>query len=169
MCSNQQNFSSDVDELSTLISDYRIKSFPAKLIVRGIHQFEYEEVMDDSLGKDIDIFDYVGKEHKKFVIRLINFDSANGFEKRKNLVASPSSFDKVMIYLMSQARASGGFDIILDGMYNKNKNEKCVHCYFGKKYADRTKQNKEDGNSFRDDAITNLHQYNQPDGKKLCR
>ena len=169
MCSNQQNFSSDVDELSTLISDYRIKSFPAKLIVRGIHQFEYEEVMDDSLGKDIDIFDYVGKEHKKFVIRLINFDSANGFEKRKNLVASPSSFDKVMIYLMSQAHSSGDFDIILDGMNNKNKNEKRVRCYYGKKYVDRTNQSKEDGNSFRDDAITNLRQYNRPDGKKLCR
>ena len=111
MCSNQQNFSSDVDELSTLISDYRIKSFPAKLIVRGIHQFESEEVLDDSLGKDIDIFDYVGKEHKKSIIRLINFDSASGFEKRKNLVTSPSSFDKVLIYLMSQARASGGFVI----------------------------------------------------------
>eukprot|EP00957_Ditylum_brightwellii_P137895 10513454-Ditylum_brightwellii.AAC.1 len=54
-------------------------------------------------------------------------------------------------------------------MNNKNKNEKHVRCYFGKKYVDRTKQNKEDGNSFRDDAITNLCQYNQPDRKKLCR
>ena len=142
MCSNQQNFSSDVDEVLTLISDYKIKSFPAKLIVRGIHQFESEEVMDDSIGKDIDIFDYVGKDHKKSVICLINFDSASGFEKRKNIVASPSSFDKVMIYLMPQACASGDFGMILDGMNNKNKNEKHVHCYYGKKYVDRTKQNK---------------------------
>eukprot|EP00957_Ditylum_brightwellii_P065707 4984115-Ditylum_brightwellii.AAC.1 len=54
-------------------------------------------------------------------------------------------------------------------MNNKNKNEKCVHYYYGKKYVDCMKQNKEDGNIFRDDTITNLHQYNQPDGKKLCR
>eukprot|EP00957_Ditylum_brightwellii_P018169 1368796-Ditylum_brightwellii.AAC.1 len=70
---------------------------------------------------------------------------------------------------MSQASASGGFDIILDIMNNKNKNEKHVCCYYSKNYADHTKQNKEDGNSFHDDAITILRQYNQPDGKKLCR
>eukprot|EP00957_Ditylum_brightwellii_P184712 14068686-Ditylum_brightwellii.AAC.1 len=54
-------------------------------------------------------------------------------------------------------------------MNNKNKNEKRVHYHYGKKYVDCTKQNKEDGNSFQDDAITNLHQYNQPNRKKLCR
>eukprot|EP00957_Ditylum_brightwellii_P079222 6025227-Ditylum_brightwellii.AAC.1 len=70
---------------------------------------------------------------------------------------------------MSQAHASGGFDIILDGMNYKNKNENHVCCYYGKKYVNHTKQNKEDGNSFHDDAITKLRQYNRPDGKTLCR
>eukprot|EP00957_Ditylum_brightwellii_P152963 11643247-Ditylum_brightwellii.AAC.1 len=54
-------------------------------------------------------------------------------------------------------------------MINKNKNEKRVRCYFGEKNVDRMKQNKENGNSFCDDAITNLCQYNRPDGKKLCK
>eukprot|EP00957_Ditylum_brightwellii_P095803 7299363-Ditylum_brightwellii.AAC.1 len=54
-------------------------------------------------------------------------------------------------------------------MNNKNKNEKRVCCYYGKKYVDYMKQDKEDDNSFCDDAITNLCQYNPPDRKKLCR
>eukprot|EP00957_Ditylum_brightwellii_P062562 4747796-Ditylum_brightwellii.AAC.1 len=70
---------------------------------------------------------------------------------------------------MSQAHASGGFDIILDGMNNKGKNEKHVRYYYGKNDVDHTKKNKEDDNSFCDDAITHLRQNNQPDGKKLCR
>ena len=83
------SFTSDVDRLSSVIEGYKSQTFQATLKIMGIYQHESEYLMDVSSEKELDVFQYVGKDHKKSIIRLVKFDSSFGFERRKSLVNSP--------------------------------------------------------------------------------
>ena len=97
------NFISDVDRLSSVIEGYKSQTFQAELKIMGIYQHESEHLVDVSCEKELDIFHYVGKGHKKSIIRLVKFDSSFGFERRKSVVNSPWEFDNLMLHLMTQS------------------------------------------------------------------
>ena len=163
------SFTADVDRLSSVIEGYKSQTFQATLKIMGIYQHDSENLMDVASEKELDVFLYVGKDHKKSIIRLAKFDSSLGFERRKSVLDSPCEFDKLMLHLMSQSRSSSGCEIILDGSNNGKMNEKRVRCYYGKKYSTRKKIYAEDQRSYRDDSITNLRKNNRAKGKTLSR
>ena len=163
------SFTYDVDRLSSVIEGYRSQTFQAELKIKGIYQHESEHLLDSSCEKELDVFQYIGNQHKKSIIRLLKFDSTFGFERRKSIVNSPWEFDNVMLYLMMQSRSSCGCEVILDGSNNGKKHEKRVRCYYGKQYVNRKNCDSENENSYRDDCIINLRQNNRANGKKLSR
>ena len=100
---HKYNFTSDVDRLSSAIEGYKSQTFQAELKIQGIHQHKSEHLVDVSCEKELAIFHYIGKEHKKSIIRLVKFGSTFGFERRKSAVNCLWESDNLMLYLMTQS------------------------------------------------------------------
>ena len=65
------SFTYDVDRLSSVIEGYRSQTFQAELKIKGIYQHESEHLLDSSCEKELDLFQYIGNQHKKSIIRLL--------------------------------------------------------------------------------------------------